>query len=395
MAWNEPGGGNKDPWGQGGDQGPPDLDELIRKMQSKLGGLFGGRGGGGGRSATSGGPGSMGLGVILVVAAVLWGLSGFYIVDEGKRGVVMRFGQFTEMTTPGLNWRIPYPIETKEIVDVEQRRFEELGYRSSGQRTAVRNDEALMLTRDENIVSVQMAIQYQVQDARDYLFNVRDPRATLKHAAESAVREVMGNSKMDFVLTEGRSEVVAQVKELTQRVLDQYQTGLLVSEVNMQDVQPPEEVQGAFSDAIKAREDEQRLKNEAEAYSNDVIPKARGLAARQLEEANGYRASKIAQAEGEASRFSQLLAEYKRAPEVTRKRLYLETMEEVLNRSSKVMVDVKGGNNMLYLPLDRMMQGAGAATARRFTDGFGSAVEEGSGGSSTTSRSPQRIRETR
>lgn len=396
MAWNEPGGGNKDPWGQGGgDQGPPDLDELIRKMQARLGGVFGGRRRGGSGSS-SGGGGSFGIGLLVVIAALVWLASGIYIIDAGKRGVVLRFGQFAAITTPGPHWHIPYPVETVEVVDVEQRRFEEIGYRSTGQRSVVVPKEALMLTRDENIVNVQMAVQYQVKDARDYLFNVRDPRSTLQQAAESALREVVGKSKMDFVLTEGRSEVVARVKTLMQEMLDQYQAGLLVSEVSLQDVQPPEEVQGAFSDAIRAREDEQRLKNEAEAYANDVIPRARGLAARQLEEANAYKESLVAQAEGEASRFSQLLTEYKQAPEVTRKRLYMETMEEVLQRTSKVMVDVKDGNNLMYLPLDRMMRQGASLSTLRSPDSFTTTPTETAGPSgSAVSRPPQQIRETR
>lgn len=368
MAWNEP-GGSKDPWGgRGNDQGPPDLDEIVRKMQDKMGGLFGGRKGGGSRGGSGGGGGGgLAIGLILVVAAIVWLVFGFYIVEEGKRGVELRFGEFSRITMPGLHWHAPYPIEQVELVDVEQRRYVEVGYRSGGGRGAsgvvTVPKEATMLTQDENIVDIRVAVQYQVKDARNYLFNVRDPDATLKQATESAIREVIGKSKMDFVLTEGRSEVALQAKELIQRILDQYNTGLLVTTVNLQDAQPPEEVQGAFADAIKAREDEVRQKNEAEAYSNDVIPKARGAAARILEEANGYKLSVIAKAEGEASRFSQLLVEYSKAPEVTRKRLYLDTMQNVLANSSKVTVDVSKGNNLLYLPLDQLLQGAAAAAA--------------------------------
>jgi membrane protease subunit HflK len=247
-----------------------------------------------------------------------------------------------------------------------------VGYRSAGgtgatgQQTVPR--EALMLTQDENIVDIRVAVQYQVKDAREYLFNVRDPDDTLKQATESAVREVIGKSKMDFVLTEGRSEVAIQVKTLIQSTLDIYNAGLLITTVNLQDAQPPEEVQGAFVDAIKAREDEERQKQEAQAYSNDIIPKARGAAARVLEEATGYKLSVIAKAEGEASRFSQMLTEYTKAPEVTRKRLYLDTMETVLANSSKVTVDVSKGNNLLYLPLDQMLQGAAVAAPRVFTE---------------------------
>ena len=395
MAWNEPGGGNKDPWGQGGgNQGPPDLDELIRKLQAKFGGLFGGGRKGGGAATGGGGGGFLSIGLLLGIGVLVWLASGIYIIDEGKRGVVLRFGEFHAITGPGPHWHVPYPVDSVEVVDVALRRFEEIGYRTTAGRSVVVPKEALMLTRDENIVNVQMAVQYQVSDPREFLFNVRDPRASLQQAAESALREVVGKSNMDFVLTEGRSDVVMQVRALMQMMLDDYQAGLLVSEVSMQDVQPPEEVQGAFSDAIRAREDEQRFKNEAEAYSNDIIPRARGQSARLLEEANAYKESQVARAEGEASRFTQLLTEYKRAPEVTRKRLYLETMEEVLRNSSKVLVDVKDGNSLMYLPLDRMVKGAGEAAPRlgeAYTSSGGAAGTSGS----FNSRPPQQIRETR
>jgi membrane protease subunit HflK len=397
MAWNEPGGG-KDPWGgRGGDQGPPDLDEIVRKMQSKMGGLFGGRRGGIGSGGNGGG--MLVIGVIAVIAALVWLASGFYIVDEGKRGVQLRFGQFSQITMPGLHWHLPYPVEQVELVDVEQRRFVEVGYRSAGGRGTSGAQpvpkEALMLTQDENIVDIRIAVQYQVKDAREYLFNVRDPDVTLKQATESAIREVIGKSRMDFVLTEGRSEVAGQSKELVQAILDQYNAGLLVTTVNLQDAQPPEEVQGAFVDAIKAREDEERQKNEAQAYANDIIPRARGAAARILEEANGYQLSVTARAEGEASRFEQMLTEYAKAPEVTRKRLYLDTMEDVLSKSNKVTVDVSKGNNLLYLPLDQMLQGAAAAAAPRPFTG-GSAASAPAASNSTDSRAATRpIREGR
>jgi len=358
MAWNEPGGGNnKDPWGGRGDQGPPDLDEVVRKMQDKLGGLFGGRKRGGGGNG-SGGSGFAGFGLIAGIAAIVWLFSGIYIVDAGKQGVVLRFGAYNEATMPGPHWRIPYPVDQVEIVDVEQRRFVEIGYRSgsSGQASVSVPREALMLTKDENIVNIQLAVQYQVSDPRDYLFNTRDPNAVLKQAAESAIREVIGTSEMDFVLKEGRAEVVGRTRAVMQKTLDSYNAGLLVSDVNLQDAQPPEEVQASFSDAIKAREDKERFKNEAEAYSNDIIPKARGGAARQMQEAEGYKESLIAKAEGEASRFSQLLTEYKKAPQVTRKRLYLETMESVLKKTGKVIVDSKSANNLMYLPIDQLMR---------------------------------------
>ncbi|MGA7801630.1 MAG: FtsH protease activity modulator HflK [Gammaproteobacteria bacterium] len=355
MAWNEPGGGNRDPWGgRGGDQGPPDLDEIVRKMQERFGRLFGGRKGGG-----ASGSGSFGIGVVALIALVVWLASGFYIIDQGKRGVVLRFGAYQAITLPGPHWHIPYPVESVKKVDVEQRRYVEVGYRSaSGRATKIVQvpREALMLTQDENIVSVQIAVQYQVKDPRAYLFNVRDPEGVLKQVAESAVREVVGKSKMDFVLTEGRSAVVAQTKELMQHILDQYDTGQLVVNVTLQDAQPPDQVQAAFSDAIKAREDEQRLKNEAQAYANGVIPVARGNAARLLEEANGYKQRVVARSEGDTKRFLELLTEYDKAPAVTRQRLYLDSMEDVLSKSSKVLVDIKKGSNLLYLPLDKIIK---------------------------------------
>ena len=362
MAWNEPGGGdNKDPWGGRNDQGPPDLDEVVRKMQQKLGGLFGGGRRGGGGRGRAGGPGAVGFGLIAGIVFVVWLFSGIYIVDAGTRGVVLRFGAFQEATLPGPHWHIPWPIEQVEIVNVEQLRVVEIGYRSGvgGQAGLTVDREALMLTRDENIVSVQLAVQYQIDDPRKYLFNVRQPDAVLKQVTESALREVIGKSAMDFVLKEGRADVVAQVKSSMQSILDDYESGILVSDVNLQDAQPPEEVQGAFSDAIKAREDKERLKNEAEAYANEVIPKARGRAARLTQEAQAYKESLIAKAEGEASRFTALLEEYRKAPEVTRKRLYLETMESVLSRTNKVIVDSDNANNLMYLPLDQLMKQGG------------------------------------
>lgn len=359
MAWNEPGGGNRDPWGGNGrDQGPPDLDEVIRKFSDKLGGLFGGKSGGGSGGRGPGRASSAGIWVIVGIIFVLWLASGFYIVDEGKRAVVLRFGRYVDTTQPGPHLRLPFPFESHEIVDVEQRRAEEIGYRSGAAQTAIRSlpKEALMLTQDENIVDVRLNVQYQIQDPRNYLFNVVDPQETLRQVMESAAREAIGKSTMDFVLTEGRSDIVADIKALSQDILDRYGTGLSITNVNLQDAQPPEEVQAAFADAIKAREDEQRFKNEAEAYRNEVIPKARGQAARRLEESSAYRDQIIAKAEGEASRFEQLLGEYQKAPEVTRQRLYLETMESVLSRTNKVIITGEGGNNSLfYLPLDKLI----------------------------------------
>ncbi len=356
MAWNEPGGDNKDPWSGRDDQkGPPDLDEAIRSLQDKLGGLFGGGGSSDGESS------GKSLGFLIIAAFVLWGLSGFYIVDEGTRGVVTRFGKYIETTQSGLNWHIPAPVEQVEIIDVKKQRFIEVGYRSGGrQGMGSVPREALMLTKDENIIDVRLAVQYQVKDAKDFAFNVFNPAATLKQVTESVERGVIGQNTMDFVLTEGRSEIVSEIKKEIQNIMDSYKAGILVTSVNLQDAQPPEQVQGAFEDAIKAREDKQRLINEAEAYSNDVVPKARGAASRLVQEAEGYKAKVIAKATGEVSRFDQLLGEYKKAPQVTRQRMYIETMENMLGNTPTIMVDVKGSNNLLYLPLDKLNMGTAA-----------------------------------
>jgi membrane protease subunit HflK len=357
MAWNEPGGsGNKDPWGGGGDQGPPDLDEVVKKMQDKFGSIFGGKKGGGG--AGGGKSGSVGFGLIMIVAVIAWAVSGIYTIEEGKRGVVLQFGAYKETTLPGPHW-YPRFIQSVEEVDISSIRDANIGYRSgNASRKSVSpvERESLMLTQDENIVDVQMAVQYKVKNASDYLFKVDDPDLTLRQSTESAIREVIGKNNMEFVLTEGRTEISRKVHELTQEILDRYQTGLEITSINMQNAQPPEPVQAAFDDAVKAREDNARLKNEAEAYSNDIIPKAQGQAARDIAEANAYKEQVIEEAEGETSRFLNLLSEYKKAPEVTRKRLYLETVESVMENTSKILVDVKGSNNLLYLPLDRIAE---------------------------------------
>lgn len=403
MAWNEPGGGNRDPWSGGGrNQGPPDLDEVVRKLSDKFSGLLGGRrGGNSGGGAGGASSGFAGIGLIVGIIAVIgWLIASIYIVNEGERGVVLRFGRYLETTMPGPHLRL-FPIDQVEIVNLEQRRFKEIGYRSGAggaRQPATRTvpKEALMLTQDENIVDVRLAVQYQISDPRAYLFNVLDPEGVLVHVVESAAREAIGKSTMDFVLTEGRSNVVADIKTLTQRILDNYGpdepakasvtgkegspvpdkgAGLQIVTVVLQDAQPPEEVQDAFADAIKAREDEQRLKNEAEAYANEVIPRARGQAARRLQEAAAYKEQVIAQAQGEASRFEQLLAAYEKAPEVTRERLYLETLETVLARSSKVLVDVQGTNNLLYLPLDRLLKSGEAPETSSARPNGGAAAE--------------------
>jgi len=360
MAWNEPGGsGGKDPWTgrSGGDQGPPDLDEIVKKLQDKLSGLFGAKfRGGGGKSGS--GSGGVRLSVILGVAAVIWFLSGIYIVDPAERGVVLRFGKYVDTTEAGPHW-VPRFIETVEKVDVDKNRSVEVGYRSAGRRSGGSSvgREALMLTEDENIVDIELAVQYRVSSAKDFLFNVRDPEETLRQATESSLREVVGKNKLDFVLTGGRSEIAADVKDLLQEMLGEngYKTGLTIISVNMQQAAPPTEVKEAFDDAIRAREDEQRFKNQALAYEKDIIPKAHGQATRQVEDATAYKAKVVAEAEGEAARFSALLTEYVKAPGVTRDRLYVETIEQVLANTSKVLVDLKGGNNLVYLPLDRLL----------------------------------------
>lgn len=369
MSWNKPGGDDKDPWsGRDDQEGPPDLDEAIRSLQKKLNSLFGGNSNNGGAEGGDSGDGDFGgisqksLGILAVGAVALWAASGFYIVDEGNHGVVTLFGKYAATTQAGLNWHFPAPIEQVEIVNVKKQRYIEIGYRSSGEKRTTDGgvpEEALMLTKDENIIDVRLAVQYQVKNAKEFLFNLNNPDGTLMQVTESAERGVIGSNKMDFVLTEGRSEIVSQIKQEIQTVMDSYQSGVQITSVNLQDAQPPEQVQSAFEDAIKAREDKQRLINEAEAYANDVVPKARGAAARKIQEAEGYKEQVIAQATGEVSRFSQLLGEYKKAPDVTRQRLYVESMESVLSKSNTVMVDVKSNN--LFLPLDKMIQKAVSA----------------------------------
>jgi len=388
MAWNEPGSGDKDPWGNRGNDGPPDLDEVIRNMQRKLGGIFGGKGGSNGSNNTSQG-GGLGFGLIVAIAVIIWGLSGIYIVDPAERGVVLRFGAFVDTTLPGPHWHLPYPIEKVEVVDVEQIRNAEVGYRSSGSRNgSTIHSEALMLTKDENIVDLKIAVQYRIKDAANYIFNVRNPDLILRQMMESAVRETVGRSNMDFVLTEGRSAIANSTELLLQSMLDSHDTGLLVTSVNMQDVQPPEQVQSAFADVVKAREDEVRQKNQAEAYSNDILPRARGAAFRIVQEAEAYKSQVIAKAEGDASRFTQVMREYNKAPEITVERLYLDSMESIYSKSQKVLVDIeKGGTNVLYLPLDRM-RGNSAGPTRIDLDNL--SYPDTGNSSSTSSNSSSR-----
>lgn len=355
MAWNEPGKDDKDPWGGRNNDTPPDLDEVIRNLQRKLGGLFGGNGQSSNQEPSSNG-GFLGLGLIASILVIVWLLSGIYIVEPAQRGVLLQFGAYKQTTLPGPHWHIPYPFEHVEIVDVDQISSTELGYRSTGGRTdSTIHSESLMLTKDENIVDLKIAVQYKIKDAAQYLFNVRNPDVTLRQMTESSVRETVGNSKMDFVLTEGRTQIANEIQQLLQSLLDTHETGLIVTGVNLQDVQPPDQVQAAFADVVKAREDLERQKNEAEAYANDIVPRARGASFRLVQEAEAYKGQIIAKAEGETSRFLQVMKEYEKAPAITKERLYIDTMESVYSQSQKVLVDVsKDSNNVLYLPLDRM-----------------------------------------
>jgi modulator of FtsH protease HflK len=348
MAWNDP------QWGKKND-GPPDLDEIWRRFNEKLNGLFGGKlPPSSGKSFKFGG-----LGIIAGVIIAIWLASGFYIVDTGERGVVLRFGKFIETTQPGPNWHLPFPMETVEIVNIEQVRTVEVGYRNNVKSKMLK--ESLMLTDDENIVDIQFAVQYTLKNPEDYLFNNRSPDDAVRQIAESVMSQIVGKSEMDYVLYEGRADVAARATKQIQDALDRYKTGISVSKVTLQNAQPPQEVQAAFDDAVKAGQDRERLKSEGQAYANDVIPKAKGMAARLTEESNGYKQSVIANAEGEASRFKQVLAEYSKAPAVTRDRMYMDMMQQILTNTSKVLVDSsKGGSNLLYLPLDKLMQMTGS-----------------------------------
>ena len=362
-GWGNTPGGNKG----GGNQGPPDLEEIWRDFNRRLSGMFGNRTSGNGGNNSGGMPSISprqfggGIGIVLGLILLLWSASGFYIVDASQRGVVLQFGRFKEITEPGLRWRLPWPLQSHETVNLSAVRTIEIGYRTTEKNRV--NKEALMLTDDENIVSVQFAVQYLLKDPQAYLFNNRHADDSVMQAAETAIREVVGKSKMDFVLYEGRDAIAANTQKLIQEILDRYKTGIQVRSVSMQGTQPPEQVQAAFDDAVKAGQDKERHKNEGQAYANDIVPKARGYASRLFEEASGYKQRIIAMAEGDASRFKQILAEYQKAPEVTRQRMYLETMQQVYSNTSKVMVDAKGQGNLLYLPLDKLMHAAAGATA--------------------------------
>ena len=355
---NDPG------WGNRNNGGPPDLDEVLRQFGRKLNGLFG-RSNKGGPSTPSPDNKTLTVLPILGLIGLIWIATGFYIVDQGSRGVVLRFGKHVETTLPGPRWHIPYPIEGVTIVNMQQVRILEVGYRSAegGPSRSKELRESLMLTDDENIIDLQFAVQYNLKSVEDLLFNNRSAEEAVRGVAETAIREIVGKSKMDFVLYEGREEIAIRVKKLMQDILDRYQTGINIVSVTMQNAQPPEQVQAAFDDAVKAGQDLERQKNEGQAYANDVIPKARGNASRLLAEAEGYKLRVVNESQGDASRFTQVLSQYERAPEVTRQRLYLDAQEQIMSSVSKVVVDQKGGNSLLYLPLDKLLAATGAAPA--------------------------------
>lgn len=364
MAWNEP-GKDKNPWGNrgGNNEGPPDLDEAFRKLQEKINGLFGGN-----KSNNSGG-GAGGIGgfliVVLVLLVLIWVGAGIYQVDAKERAVVLRFGAFYDIEDEGLKWRMPFIDE----VIIES---------TTSTRQYANTAKSLMLTKDESIVELPLAVQYNISDVKKFVLNVRDPEISLQHATDSAARHVVGSTELNQVLSEGREAIAIEVKKRLQSYLDLYESGIQVVSVNIQESRPPEEVRAAFDDVIRAKEDEQRSVNQAQSYSNGIVNEAKGRAERMLAEAEGYKSAAISRAEGESDRFESLLAEYKRAPEVTRQRLYLETMENVMSNSSKVMVDVKGGNNMMYLPLDKIINNTNS-TRMNSVQQSGSTVIETSG----------------
>ncbi|NRB37260.1 MAG: FtsH protease activity modulator HflK [Pseudomonadales bacterium] len=375
MAWNEPGNNGKDPWGGGGDQGPPDLDEAFRKFKEKFSGKKSGSGGSNGK----GGPdlpemnmAFFGLGVLALF--VIWIGLGVYQVDQQENAVVLRFGKFQETVGAGLHWNPPL-IDKVHKVNITK-------VRSSSHR-------GLMLTEDDNIVEIALSVQWTVADPKAFLLRVRSPEASLDHATESAMRHAVGSTELHQVLTEGRVAIAIEVQERTQRYLDAYETGIIITTVNIEDAQPPQQVQSAYDDVIRAKEDEQREKNIAETYRNGVIPEARGHAQRQMEEALAYKEQVIARADGDAQRFNKLVTEYKKAPKVTRQRLYLDTMEMVMSNTTKVMIDVDGGN-MMYLPLDKLMATQNASTnpavsahGSNYSSGSSSSSARTSGRSST------------
>ena len=360
MSLNDP------QWGKrGGGSGPPDLDEIWRNVNRRMNELFGRKSPGEEPAPDGGEPRKsrmqLGGAWLVLIVAVVWLASGFYIIDEGRRGVVTRFGKYTETTLPGPRWHLPFPVESVELVDFSQVKTIEIGYRNSPKNKV--DKEAVMLTDDENIIDIQFAVQYNLKNAEAYVFNNRRPDQIAAFVAESAIREVVGMAKMDFALYEGREQIAKQTEQLMQQMLDRYRTGIFVQKVTLQSVQPPEKVLAAFDDAVKAGQDRERLKNEGQAYANDVVPRARGMASRLNEEANGYKTEVMQRAEGDAARFRDILVEYQKAPGVTRDRLYLDMMQSVRANSSKILIDQKSGANLLNLPLDKLMQQGAAAAA--------------------------------
>src|SRR5690349_22229389 len=385
MSLNDP------QWGKRGRGGPPDLDEIWRNVNRRVNELFGKRDDAGepGKPARPRFPlGGAGLLVALVV--VIWLASGFYIVDEGRRGVVTRFGRFTETTLPGPRWHLPFPVEAVELVEFSQVKTIEVGYRNTPKNKI--DKEAVMLTDDENIIDIQFAVQYNLKSAEDYVFNNRRPDQIVAYVAESAIREVVGKAKMDFALYEGREQIAKQTEQLMQQMLDRFGTGVFVQKVTLQNVQPPDKVQAAFDDAVKAGQDRERLKNEGQAYANDVVPRARGMAARLLEEANGYKSEVEQRAQGDAQRFNQVLVEYQKAPAVTRERLYLDMMQSVLGNASKVLVDQKSGS-LLYLPLDKLIQQSSGTTTGVTVPDVGAAPPRAAAPDASMAVDPSRSRD--
>lgn len=360
--WGRGSQDNKNQDGKKPNDGPPDLDQLWRDFNQRLSNLFGNKKSGGGNNGGESGGGSfvpdmrgagIGAAIIAAIVAFLWLVSGFFIVQEGQTGVVMTFGKFSHMAPAGFNWRWPTPIQSHEIVNVSQVRTVEVGYRGNVKNKQLQ--ESLMLTEDENIIDIQFAVQYTLKNASDWVFNNREQEEMIKQVAETAIREVVGRSKMDFVLYEGRDKVAFDTGLLMQQIADRYRTGVQITNVTMQGVQPPEQVQASFDDAVKAGQDRERQKNEGQAYANDVIPRARGAASRLMEESEAYRSSVIANAQGEASRFKQISTEYQKAPAVTRDRMYIEAMQQIFSSTTKVMIDSKNNNNLIYLPLDKLI----------------------------------------
>lgn len=347
MAWNEP-GGSQDPWGSGGrgSKSAPDLEQMLKRFKDRFSGGRGGNGTTGGSGGPGKGPLMAAAGVLGGIVVALWLASGFYVVDEREKGVVIQFGAFSRVTEPGLRWHLPAPIERVETINVTEIREA--------------SDRSVMLTEDENIVEIELRVQYRISDVKNYLFNIRNPDETLAQATKSALREVVGQNSLDYALVEGREQVANITRDNLQQILEAYGAGLFVTNVNLTDARAPAQVQDAFLDAIKAREDQVRLINEAESYANDRIPRARGEAARQLQQAQGYRDRVVARSEGDASRFGQLVAEVRRAPDITRERLYLDTMTEVMANSSKVLIDQDSSGSLMMLPLEQMLRNIGA-----------------------------------